>query len=77
MPIRFSYSTDRMTSISLAPGDQVIRYSGGEAFFCTVIQVDENGAVRVSCRQWPCGYTALVKPEYLVLVAHAGQGVPL
>lgn len=52
----------------LAPGDQVIRYVSGQIFFCTVIGVESDQKIRVSCQQWPSGYSALVDQRDLTVV---------
>ena len=52
----------------LAPGDQVIRYVNGHAFFCTVISVERDQKIRVSCQQWPHGYSAVVDQHDLTPV---------
>lgn len=53
-----------------APGDQVVRYVNGEPFFCTVISVEDRERIRVSCASWPSGYSALVRPQDVVLVGY-------
>ena len=53
-----------------APGDQVIRYVNGEPCFCTVISVEDPERIRVSCASWPSGYSALVRPQDVVLVGY-------
>jgi hypothetical protein len=53
-----------------APGDQVIRYVNGEPCFCTVISVEDTDRIRVSCASWPSGYSALVRPQDVVLVGY-------
>ncbi len=63
--------------VTLAPGDQVIRYIDGQAFVCTVIEVQADGLVRVRCHLWPCGYSALVKAHEVALVAHYGQSMDI
>jgi hypothetical protein len=57
------------TAITFAPGDQVIRYVNGQPYFCTVVQVEQDDQVRVSCNLWPSGYSALVKPQEVALVS--------
>jgi len=63
--------------VTFAPGDQVIRYIGGQAFFCTVVQVEQDDRVRVSCNLWPSGYSALVKPQEVALVSRSGMTTDL
>ena len=58
--------------IAFAPGDQVIRYIDGQPFFCTVVQIEQDERVRVSCNMWPSGYSALVKPQDVALVSRSG-----
>jgi hypothetical protein len=58
--------------ITFAPGDQVIRYIDGQPFFCTVVQIEQDERVRVSCNLWPSGYSALVKPQDVALVSRSG-----
>jgi hypothetical protein len=53
-----------------APGDQVLRYVNGEPFFCTVISIEDQERIRVSCSSWPSGYSALVRPQDVVLVGY-------
>jgi hypothetical protein len=63
----------RQSSVSryiFAPGDQVVRYVNGEPFFCTVINVEDTDRIRVSCASWPSGYSALVRPQDVVLVGY-------
>ncbi len=57
--------------IYFAPGDQVIRYCGGQPFFCTVMEVRGDDCLRVCCPLWPSGYSALVTGSELVLVARS------
>ena len=59
--------------VSFAPGDQVIRYIDGKPYICTVVEVEADGHVRVSCNQWPNGYSAVVKPQDVTLVARGGM----
>ena len=54
-----------------SPGDQVVRYVDGQPYFCTVIGVEPDQKIRVNCRQWPAGYSALVAPQQLMWVAAA------
>jgi|WetSurMetagenome_2_1015567.scaffolds.fasta_scaffold1712561_1 hypothetical protein len=61
------------TSMTFAPGDQVIRYVNGQPYFCTVVQVEQDEQVRVSCNLWPSGYSALVKPQDVALVSRGGM----
>ncbi len=58
---------------TFAPGDQVIRYVDGQAFFCTVVQIEQDQRVRVSCNLWPSGYSALVRPQEVALVSRVGM----
>jgi hypothetical protein len=60
-----------------APGDQVIRYVDGQAFFCTVVQIEQDERVRVSCNLWPSGYSALVQPQDVALVSRGGMTTEL
>jgi hypothetical protein len=60
------------TTFTFAPGDQVIRYVDGQPYFCTVVQVEQDARVRVSCNLWPSGYSALVKPQDVALVSRVG-----
>ncbi len=62
--------------IYFAPGDQVIRYSGGQPFFCTVMEVRGDDCLRVCCPLWPSGYSALVTGRDLVLVARNEAAQP-
>ena len=64
-------------STTFAPGDQVIRYIDGQAFFCTVVQIEQDQQVRVSCNLWPSGYSALVKPQEVALVSRGGMEASL
>jgi hypothetical protein len=59
MPTRYVKQTKKPT-VTFAPGDQVIRYVDGQPFFCTVVQIEQDERVRVSCNLWPSGYSALV-----------------
>ena len=59
----------------LAPGDQVIWYVDGKAFFCTVIEVQADLFVRVRCQCWPNGYSAVVKAYELALVARCCEPI--
>ncbi len=70
MPTRFVKTTSP-SSVRFAPGDQVIRYMNGQAFFCTVVQVEQDDRVRVSCNLWPSGYSALVRPQDVALVSRS------
>jgi hypothetical protein len=54
-----------------SPGDQVVRYVDGRPYFCTVIGIEADQKIRVSCLQWPAGYSALVAPQQLMWVAAA------
>jgi hypothetical protein len=63
--------------VAFAPGDQVIRYVDGQAFVCTVIEVQAEAVMRVQCHLWPSGYSAVVKAHEVVLLARRGQGVSL
>ncbi len=58
--------------VTFAPGDQVIRYVDGQPFFCTVVEVETDERVRVSCNMWPSGYSALVKAQEVALVSRSG-----
>jgi hypothetical protein len=72
MATRYIKSTTP-SSVRFAPGDQVIRYVDGQAFFCTVVQVEQDDQVRVSCNQWPSGYSALVRPQDVALVSRGAM----
>ena len=72
MAARYIRSTNT-PPITFAPGDQVIRYIDGQAFFCTVVQIEQDQQVRVSCNLWPSGYSALVKPQEVALVSRGGM----
>ena len=71
MTTRYVKPTNK-SSVTFAPGDQVIRYINGQPFFCTVVQVEQDERVRVSCNLWPSGYSALVKPQEVALVSRSG-----
>jgi hypothetical protein len=64
-----------LPEISLAPGDQVIRYVDGQPFFCTIVEVEPDEQVRVSCNLWPSGYSAMVRTQEVTLVSR--QGLPV
>ena len=53
-----------------APGDLVVRYVNDEPFICLVVGVEDNQHVRVTCRAWPSGYTAVVQAQDVVRLAH-------
>jgi len=53
-------------ALPLAPGDQVVRYINGQPSFCTVISVERNQKIRVSCQLWSTHGTALVDQRDLV-----------
>lgn len=72
MTTRYIKSTQQ-TTVTFAPGDQVIRYVNGQPYFCTVVQVEQDAQVRVSCNLWPSGYSALVKPQEVALVSRGGM----
>ena len=78
MSFSFAESTARprpQTSLpprSFSPGDQVVRYVDGQPFVCTVIGVEADQKVRVSCIQWPAGYSAPVAPHELTRLPSAG-----
>jgi hypothetical protein len=63
--------------VSLAPGDQVLRYVGGQPFFCTVVGIEGGGRVSVSCNLWPTGYSALVTVQDVALVSRGGMSAGL
>ncbi len=63
--------------ISFAPGDQVVRYSSGQPYFCTVIEVEPDDSLRVSCPLWPSGYCALVQAREVALVSRGGASPAL
>jgi hypothetical protein len=54
-----------------SPGDQVVRYIDGQPYFCTVIGIEHDQKLRISCLQWPAGYSALVAPHQVMWVAAA------
>lgn len=54
-----------------SPGDHVVRYLHGQPFFCTVISVEPDQKIRVSCAQWPAGYSALVASHEVIWVSSA------
>jgi hypothetical protein len=74
--MRYVKTTNR-SSMRFAPGDQVIRYVDGQAFFCTVVQIEQDERVRVSCNLWPSGYSALVQPQDVALVSRGGMTTDL
>jgi hypothetical protein len=74
MATRYVKSTTKVM-MNFAPGDQVIRYIDGQAFVCTVVQVEQDERVRVSCNMWPSGYSALVKPQDVALVSRGELSV--
>jgi hypothetical protein len=76
MATRYVRTTNR-AFVTFAPGDQVIRYIDGQAFFCTVVQIEPDDQVRVSCHLWPSGYSALVKPQDVALVSRSGMAADL
>jgi hypothetical protein len=76
MATRYVRTTKRALP-TFAPGDQVIRYIDGGAFFCTVVQVETDEQVRVSCNLWPSGYSALVNPQDVALVSRSGMTADL
>lgn len=71
MNTRFIRDTNK-PSVMLAPGDQVLRYVGGQPFFCTVVEVEAGDRVRVRCNLWPAGYSALVTAQDVALVSRGG-----
>lgn len=60
--------------VNFAPGDEVVRYCGGQPFFCTVIEIRPDDCLRVSCPLWPKGYSALVTAQEVAFVSHSGPG---
>jgi hypothetical protein len=62
------------SGVIFAPGDQVVRYSGGQPFFCTVIAIEPDDCLRVSCSLWPSGYSAQVTAQEVALVCRSGLG---
>jgi hypothetical protein len=71
MPTRYIRPIN-ISTITFAPGDQVIRYIDGQPYFCTVVQVEQDERVRVSCNMWPSGYSAVVRPQDVALVSRSG-----
>jgi hypothetical protein len=67
-----SFFPTRARVFPLAPGDQVIRYVNGQPFFCTVISVERDQKIRVSCQQWPSGYSAMVDQTDLTALNYRG-----
>jgi hypothetical protein len=63
------------SGVAFAPGDLVIRYVGGQPFFCTVVEVQIDENVRVSCNLWPSGYNALVKAQEVTLVSRGAMSM--
>ncbi len=61
--------------IAFAPGDQVIRYVDGQPFFCTIVEVEPDEQVRVSCNLWPSGYSAMVRTQEVTLVSRQGSPI--
>jgi hypothetical protein len=76
MNTRYTRPSNRPRT-SLAPGDQVIRYVNGQPFFCTVVEVQPDESVRVSCNLWPSGYSALVQAQEVALVSRSGMPVDM
>ncbi len=70
MATRFAQPTIT-PKIPYAPGDQVIRYIDGQPFLCTVIEVEPDERVRVSCNLWPRGYSAVLRSQEVALVSHS------
>jgi hypothetical protein len=72
-PMSVKFSQLRGTPrVSFAPGDQVIRYVNAQPFFCTVIEVQPDEQIRVNCSLWPSGYSAIVRPQEVALLARSG-----